>query len=290
MKVRILGPSQTGMWGRVERIQEERFQSFFRKEDSKGRESEWSENIDEDTEPTIEDLNGEILETLMSAGHSTHKDRHRTDASRSAKWEREGFSNDVDMIFATKFLRGLVLTYKLKGSCFNLIGYLKAIFRNSAISTYSNQIEGKVEVKGGLITAIPSGPFLDKRRRWSQIGFMSRALPISFDYNITTRIQILESIEKQDHLKEKLENLKIPKKAKNIDLPFDMAKKLEPYALSLATAHSQYQRLYGFRYQRQLQTLAKSIAVLEGKDSVDDDCISELGRLANFINLNFSKV
>jgi hypothetical protein len=158
------------------------------------------------------------------------------------------------------------------------------------ISTYSNQIDGKKEVRAGLITAIPAGPFSDKRRRWGHIGFISRALPISFDYDITTRIQILESIEKQEHLKEKLENLRISKKPRNIDLPFDMAKKLEPYALSLASAHSQYQRLYGFRYQRQLQTLVKAIALLEGKYSVDDDCIQELGRLANFINLNFSKI
>jgi hypothetical protein len=125
MKVRIPGSSQTGIYGRVERVQEEGFQSIFRKGDSKDRESEWFEDTDEDTEPTIEDLRGEILDRIMSA------DRHRPDAAESAKWEREGFSNDVDMIFETKFLRGLVLTYKLRGSCFNLIGYLKAIFRNS---------------------------------------------------------------------------------------------------------------------------------------------------------------
>jgi hypothetical protein len=145
-------------------------------------------------------------------------------------------------------------------------------------------------VKAGLITAIPPKPFFDKRRQWERIGFLSRALPVSFDYQLSTQIDILTYIQKQQHLEEQIEKLKIPKKIKDIKLSFDMAKKIEPYALSLVATHSQYQGVYGFRYQRQLQTLAKAIALMEGKNEVDYPCIQELGRLANFINLNQTKI
>ena len=35
--------------------------------------------------------------------------------------------------------------------------------------------------------------------------------------------------------------------------PHEMANRIEPFALNLAASHSQYQRIYGFRYQRHLQ-------------------------------------
>jgi hypothetical protein len=158
------------------------------------------------------------------------------------------------------------------------------------VSTYANHIQANVEVKAGLITAIPPDPFSDKRRNWGKIGFLSRALPVSFDYQVATRVEILQYIQTQQHLKEKIEKLKLPKKTKSVALPVAVARQIEPYALTLAAAHSQYQQVYGFRYQRQLQTFSKALALLEGKDAVDEHCIQELGRLANFINLNFSKI
>lgn len=159
-----------------------------------------------------------------------------------------------------------------------------------SLSTYAVKLQVTLEVKAGLITAIPPKPFHDKRRHWERIGFLSRALPVSFDYQVSTRIDILSYIKNEKHLEEKIENLKLPEESRVIKLPFEMAQEIEPYALSLATEHSQYQQVYGFRYQRQLQTLAKAIALLEGKDEVDKQCIQELARLANHINLNFNKI
>jgi hypothetical protein len=160
------------------------------------------------------------------------------------------------------------------------------------ISTYAKKLKSvdNMEVKTGLITAIPPDPFFDKRHQWGKIGFLSRALPASFDYAVSTRINILSYIQSQQHLQESIENLNIPDKSTEVKLPFDMARKIEPYTIILANQHSQYQKVYGFRYQRQLQTFAKAIALLQGKEEVDDQCIQELGRLANFINLNFSKI
>ena len=158
------------------------------------------------------------------------------------------------------------------------------------ISTYASQIKGSAEVKAGLITAIPPDPFRDKRRHWERIGFLTRALPVSFEYQVSTAVQILGYIQTQQHLEEKLESLNLPQESKVVRLPPEMARRVEPYAHILAAQHSQHQKIYGFRYQRQLQGLAKSIALVEGKDMVDEECITELGRLSNYINLNFTKI
>jgi hypothetical protein len=97
-------------------------------------------------------------------------------------------------------------------------------------------------------------------------------------------------IENQEHLKESIERLDLPPKQKIIELPVDIAKSIEPYAVSLAVEHSKYQKFYGFRYQRQLQTFTKSLAMLEGKKKVDIACIRELERLLEFINFEFTKL
>lgn len=159
------------------------------------------------------------------------------------------------------------------------------------ISTFATNIkERDIEVKVGLITAIPPGPFLDRRRHWERVGFLSRALPISFDYRRSTVVKILTYIQRQEHLKESIEKLELPKKLQTIELSSHMAKMIEPYALSLAVEHSKHQQIYGFRYQRQLQTFAKALAMIEKKKRVDRDCIEELARLAEYINLSFNKI
>lgn len=159
-----------------------------------------------------------------------------------------------------------------------------------SLSTYATHFKGEIEVNAGLITAIPPKPFFDKRRQWERIGFLSRALPVSFDYQVSTQVEILSYIQSQSHLEEKIENFNLPKEPRGIILSVEMAQKIEPYALALASAHSKYQQVYGFRYQKQLQTFAKALALMDGKDEVDDQTIQELGRLANYVNLNFSKI
>ena len=172
------------------------------------------------------------------------------------------------------------------------VSFMNALIEEGVISlsTYATQFRGETEVKAGLITAIPPGPFKDKRRHWGQIGFISRALPVSFDYQLSTQVAILSYIQQQKYLEEKIEELKIPEKQEKVILPTDMAKQIEPYAVALAAAQSPYQKLYGFRYQKQLQTFVKAIALMEGKEEVDDWCVQELGRLANFINLQFNNI
>ena len=51
-----------------------------------------------------------------------------------------------------------------------------------------------------------------------------------------------------------------------------------------------YQRVYGFRYQRQLQTPVKAIALFKGKNEVDEECLNELEELLNYVNFEFNKI
>lgn len=174
-----------------------------------------------------------------------------------------------------------------------LISFMNALIEEGVvnISTYATHIKkGITGAKAGLITAIPPDPFRDKRHKWGRMGFLSRALPVSYDYKVSTRAKILSSIQNQEHLQEKTIKLKLPEESGLIKLPYELAKRIEPYASSLAEEYSKYQKVYGFRYQRQLQTMVKAMALLKKKTKVDEECIDELEELANYINFEFNKV
>jgi hypothetical protein len=149
-------------------------------------------------------------------------------------------------------------------------------------------ISRAIKVKGGLIM-IPPDPFFDKRHNWGRMGFC-RALPVTYKYKPSTQTEILSYIQNQEHLKEKTVKLKLPEHSRVIKLDPELAKQIEPFAKSLVDEYSKYQKVYGFRYQRQLQTLVKAIALLKGKDQVDEECLDELEELLNYINFEFNKI
>lgn len=143
-------------------------------------------------------------------------------------------------------------------------------------------------IKAGLITAIPPEPLWDRRRHWERIGFLSRAIPVSYSYKPSTVCSILEYIEKEEHLREEVRKLNLPKEAKRIVLAYQFAKEIETINLSLRHKLTRYTHLYGFRLQKQLQTMAKSIALLMGKEEVDEDekVIEEMKPLIDFIGFD----
>lgn len=145
-----------------------------------------------------------------------------------------------------------------------------------------------LEIKAGLVTAITPKVFEDKRYRWNNIGFLTRTLPVTYKYKRSTRLEIMEYIKDEKYLKEILENLKIPKEtSKNrIVLPKKYSDKAQRYSIALSEA----QKMYGFRLQKQLQTLLKSIALYKGKKIVDNDIFDEFEKIIDFINYDFNAI
>lgn len=171
-----------------------------------------------------------------------------------------------------------------------LISFLNALLEEGVvnISTFMTHIDRRAEVKAGLITAIPADGFADRRRKWERMGFLSRAIPVSYDYKQSTKIVILDYIKKQKHLKEKTVKMNLPEEPQLIRLPLKMAEKIEPYALALAKDSKC--KVYGFRYLKQFQTFAKAIALRNGKDAVDEECLDVFEELSNFINFDSTKI
>ena len=146
----------------------------------------------------------------------------------------------------------------------------------------------------GFVTAIPREVFMDERRNWSKIGFMSRMLPVSFDYSTETARQVMLSICSEDYLRYMPIKVDVPQDSGGhatqwaIHLPGHLSRALVPYSERLAKSEAQDR--YGFRSQKQLQRLLKASALERANEVVDEDDLARVIRLSRFLNLNYTKV
>ena len=129
----------------------------------------------------------------------------------------------------------------------------------AAMSTYATPgpVSFKKPVKCGLITAITTDEFKDNRHNWKKKGFLSRTIPFSYRYGMTTITKVFESILDLDYMKEQEIKLNIPKQDTEIKLPEKFARNILPSTATIAKA----QDTYGFRLQKQFQALLQASAL-----------------------------
>jgi len=172
----------------------------------------------------------------------------------------------------------------------NLLTFLNALIEEGVVdmSVYFKQYDGRQKkgLKCGLITSITKDELYDRRHKWLRLGFMSRMLPISYDYSEETKKEIMTYINNQHHLKEDVVKFKIPKRKVKIELPAIHANRMNEFSFALALP----MKLYGFRLQRQLQALLKASAFERGSRRVSSLDVDHIIRSMKYINLNFSVI
>lgn len=175
------------------------------------------------------------------------------------------------------------------------IGFMNALIEEGIvnIATYATNLvrqrpneSRKAVVKCGFVTAITPTEFKRHKKQWDGIGFLSRMLPVTYNYSMTTQIEIMNFIKEEKFLAEVLEKLKLPKVYKTITLPKTIADEIEKYSIAL----SQKANLYGFRIQKQLQVLAKAIALCNGNDSVKENDMIEFKKCMEYINFDYKSI
>ena len=119
--------------------------------------------------------------------------------------------------------------------------------------------------KAGVLMAITPSFFHSKRGRWRDTGFLTRFVPIAFEYSESTVHLIHMAIANGHHLPmPHPEN--VPANDVQIFCPPN-------YSLTLARRSEilgDRMKTYGFRYQRVLRALAKAQARIESRGAVND--------------------
>jgi hypothetical protein len=154
----------------------------------------------------------------------------------------------------------------------------------SKIATYSTQWY-KGDVNCNVITSVTSEELKDARHGWAKMGFLSRFIPFSYSYSLSTVAKILSHYSTQGYTPQQIK-VNLPDHTVNIELPSSIADKLDTYAVMIGHQCD----LYGLRAKVNLRAILKALAYRNGRDTVTDFEFQEFMELADFMNYKYKEV
>lgn len=181
----------------------------------------------------------------------------------------------------------LVPLNKQKDQAGHFITFMNGIIEEGIAKVISRESNFIVDypVRCGLITTLAREELVKRKQAWAAVGFLSRMLPVSYQYSTKSITKILESIKQRDYRDDQPQKLHLPDEA-YVDLPRDIADLLQPIALSVKDSSDRY----GFRRLKQLQTLAMGHALRQGRRSVNERDVDWIRAIAKFMNYRCATV
>jgi len=140
-----------------------------------------------------------------------------------------------------------------------------------------------------VITSVTDQSFRDARHGWNKLGFLSRFIIITYSYSSSSVNAIMNEysehgVDKKG--KEKQCKIKLPRKSVDIDLPKEIADRLDPYARDIGRKYD----LYGFRAKINYRSLLKCLAYRNGRRVVTDADFDEFLELVDFMNFDYRPI
>lgn len=172
----------------------------------------------------------------------------------------------------------------------SFVAFMNALIEEGVvnINTYAVKISKRtIPARCGLITAITPEYLNDQRHGWLKMGFLSRMLPVTYSYSQSTVRSIFEYILKEEHLQQELEELDLPVRNVKVELNEKYAREIMPF---VQASVFKAEGLYGFRLQRQIQTLLKASALEEGRTKVTKKDIHTAIGVLDYVNLDYRKI
>lgn len=163
------------------------------------------------------------------------------------------------------------------------------------LSTYISNIHLKERVYAGVIAALATDEFNQRKTSWAYSGFLSRFLPITYSYSDKSAEDIFDGIYRG---KLKAQDFLLNPKETEVVLPVEIAKSLNPYArdittkvsTTLASKLSPSRKIKGYRTQIQLQRMIKGLALANGRTEVTQADFAEFVELLNYVNLDYNQL
>lgn len=162
---------------------------------------------------------------------------------------------------------------------------------------FDQKIQLPEPVRGGVITSIAREDFEARWKKWSSVGFLTRFLPVTYQYGQDVVDEILEAcaIQEEGEVLGKPFNIKLPSilKAKGgyrheakVTIDNTLAKQL------IEPGKNMQKRLstYGFRGVRHLRRLALAEALFNNRTEVTKADIDQILELTKFCNLDYKVI
>lgn len=167
----------------------------------------------------------------------------------------------------------------------SLIAFLNNLIEEGIVKITTYAVIWNKDVKANVITAVTDQAIKDGRHEWAKMGFLSRFIVFSYSYNLSTIMEILNNYSKHG-LNIENEKLQLPKKEIDIELPQEIADRLNPIAMKIG---EQFQ-LYGIRAKINFRTLLKALAYRNGRKTVTEAEFQEFLELADYMNFKYNPI
>lgn len=171
------------------------------------------------------------------------------------------------------------------------ISFLNGLIEEGVAEVQTYAMSLKITRPGGarcnIITSIAKEHLGDHRHRWTKVGFLSRVIPISYEYGSSSIYDIMQSIANREYRSEtNFKDLVFPKEEIEVELPSAIALRIASLTPQIIDA----EKLYGFRLQKQLQTLTMANAIFNGRDIVEEVDFEIIKQLSDYINLKYRQI
>jgi hypothetical protein len=103
-----------------------------------------------------------------------------------------------------------------------------ATYANRGIERKSNETIKNSIVRCGIITAITDVEYKKRKKRWEGLGFISRFLPIQYEYSSGFIEQIFEDLTNEIKYDKQEKKLNFPDEKQTVVLPKEISKQIEP--------------------------------------------------------------
>jgi hypothetical protein len=178
----------------------------------------------------------------------------------------------------------------------NLITLLNTLIEEGikTIATYNYFKEFRTFVRCNIIAAITSTDWFLRKATLGSTGFLSRVIPFSYNYSYEDVEAIFREIieGRANYIDfEKVKVGRVGKTGREIVLPVELGERIKENVVKKIVDRVNRALgldIYGFRLQRNLQTLAKASALLRGDDTVIDEDIKKLEYISDWMNFDFN--
>jgi hypothetical protein len=172
----------------------------------------------------------------------------------------------------------------------------EGIVRVSTFYTYSSfgGIHRPRDVTGlrvNMIAGITTSSFWSKKRTMEKIGFITRIVPFSYNYNLGLLKKIFKSIMDEKHINKAVSEIKLnfPSEEKAVRIPLKIDIKLNRIRKRLVKSISEEYKNRGFnitgiRLFKNIRTLTKACALREGRKIVSKYDLQRIEHLSQYMN------
>lgn len=169
-------------------------------------------------------------------------------------------------------------------------------FHTGFLTSKPNDNLSKVNTVG-FIACMPRLMYRKElKREWTNSGFLSRWLVVTYKYNDNTINEILRSIRQGDYIGQQDDLLKLDGSTIKVNVAEDLAQKCIDMALKITEQSRQAGQLYGFRESKHILSLLRANVIYDRivnhtdriEATIDD--FNEVSRLEYLFNEQFNEL